>query len=120
MTARTARKSATAIQPAQSGPRLSLGARLLRAATSPQAKTAYVVIGALGLTALAVAVVGPRRIERQVIRPIRGRVGQQAERLWDEARPLRAQIATLFDSAGAGREQLVRSFQSWIGHFHAS
>jgi hypothetical protein len=34
---------------------------------------------------------------------------------------LRQQIASLFQSATpSGRERLVRSFQSWIGHFHAT
>jgi NAD/NADP transhydrogenase alpha subunit len=100
----------------------SLTASLIRCATSREAKMAYVAIGAIGLTALAVAIVGPRRIEQQVIRPIRGRVGQEAERLWSESRPLREQFAQLVQSAGstAGRERLVRSFQSWIGHFRAT
>jgi len=103
----------------------SLAANLIRCATSREAKIAYVAIGTIGLTALAVAIIGPRRIEQQVIRPIRGRVGQvgqEAERLWSESRPLREQFADLFQSAGssAGRERLVRSFQSWIGHFRAT
>ena len=100
----------------------SLVGGLVRAATSREAKIAYVTIGAIGLTALAVAIIGPRRIEQQVIRPIRGRVGQEAERLWSQSQPLREQIADLVQSAGsgAGRERLVRSFQSWIGHFRAT
>lgn len=103
----------------------TLAAGLLRCATSREAKIAYVAIGVIGLSALAVAIIGPRRIEQQVIRPIRGRVGQvgqEAERLWSESRPLREQFAELVQSAGtaSGRERLVRSFQSWIGHFRAT
>ena len=100
----------------------TLAAGLLRCATSREAKIAYVAIGVIGLSALAVAIIGPRRIEQQVIRPIRGRVGQEAERLWSESRPLREQFAELVQSAGTatGRERLVRSFQSWIGHFRAT
>ncbi len=100
----------------------TLAASLLRCATSREAKIAYVAIGVIGLSALAVAIIGPRRIEQQVIRPIRGRVGQEAERLWSESRPLREQFAELVQSAGSasGRERLVRSFQSWIGHFRAT
>jgi hypothetical protein len=101
-------------------PRTGLAATMVRAATSPQAKMVYVVVGTMGLAALAVAIIGPKRIEREVIRPLRGRVGEEAEKLWTESRPLRAQIASLFDTAGEGRERLVRNFQSWIGHFHAS
>ncbi|HEY0266253.1 MAG TPA: hypothetical protein VGC16_05835 [Rhizomicrobium sp.] len=94
---------------------------LVRLATGPTARTAYVLIGAAGLAALAVAIVGPRRIERDVIKPLRNAIEPQAEKLWAEARPLREQIASLFHNATpSGRERLVKSFQSWIGHFHAT
>ena len=110
----------------------SLIATVSRIALSRQARTAYVVLGTAGLAALAVAVVGPKRIERDVIKPLRGAIEPQAEKLWGaiepqaeklwaESRPLRDQIAGLFKSATpSGREQLARSFQSWIGHFHAT
>ena len=100
---------------------LSWSDRLMRLAVSRPARTAYVVIGTAGLAALAVALIGPRRIEREVIKPLRSAIEPQADRLWAESRPLREQIAGLFRSASpAGRERLVRSFQSWIGHFHAT
>lgn len=99
----------------------SLSARVLRAALSRPAITAYVVIGAAGLAALAVTLIGPKKLERQVLKPLRNAIEPQAERLWAESRPLREQIAGLFRSASpAGRERLVKSFQSWIGHFHAT
>ena len=99
----------------------SLSGRLLRLAASPAARTAYVVIGTAGLAALAVALIGPRRLEREVLRPLRSAIEPQAEKLWSESRPLRDQIAAVFRSASpGGRERLVRSFQSWIGHFHAT
>ena len=99
----------------------SLSGKLLRLALSRPARTAYVVIGTAGLAALAVALIGPQKLERQVLKPLRSAIEPQAERLWAEARPLREQIAGLFQSAGpSGRERLVRSFQSWIGHFHAT
>lgn len=99
----------------------SLSGRLLRLAASPAARTAYVVIGTAGLAALAIALIGPRRLEREVLRPLRGAIEPQAEKLWSESRPLRDQIAGVFRSASpSGRERLVRSFQSWIGHFHAT
>ena len=100
---------------------LSWSNRLMRLAVSRPARTAYIVIGTAGLAALAVAMIGPRRIEREVIKPLRSAIEPQADRLWAESRPLREQIAGLFRSASpAGRERLVRSFQSWIGHFHAT
>ena len=94
---------------------------LSRIAHSPQARTAYYVLGTAGLMALAVAIVGPKRLERDVIKPLRSAIEPQAEKLWADSQPLRAQIADLFKSATpGGRERLVRSFQSWIGHFHAT
>jgi hypothetical protein len=100
----------------------SLSARIARAAASPAARTAYIVLGSVGLAALAVAVVGPKRINQQVLKPIGGAVGDQAEKLWDESRGLRRQVAGLFERASspAGREKLVRNFQSWAGHFRAT
>ena len=94
---------------------------LSRLALSRPARTAYYVLGTAGLAALTVALIGPKRLEREVIKPLRGAIEPQAEKLWAESRPLREQIAGLFKSASpSGRERLVRSFQSWIGHFHAT
>jgi hypothetical protein len=101
--------------------RSSLGVTLTRLALSRPARAAYVTIGAVGLAALAVALVGPKRIERDVIKPLRGAIEPQADRLWAQAQPLREQIAGLFESAPvSGRAKLVKSLQSWIGHFHAT
>ena len=92
-----------------------------RVAMSRPARTAYYVIGTAGLAALAVALIGPQRLERDVIKPLRGAIEPRAEKLWADSKPLREQIAGLFKSATpSGRERLVRSFQSWIGHFHAT
>lgn len=94
---------------------------LLRAAGTRTARTALVLIGTAGLAALAVAIVGPKRLEREVIKPLRGAIEPQAEKLWADSRPLREQIAGLFkDATPSGRRKLVRNFQSWIGHFHAT
>ena len=99
----------------------SLTTNLMKLAGSRPARTAFAVIGTVGLTALAVALVGPKRVEQDVIRPLRGKLEPQAEKLWADSKPLREQIAGLFHAASpTGRERLVRSFQSWIGHFHAT
>ena len=106
---------------AKSSSRSSLAANISRVALSRPARAAYIVLGTAGLAALAVALVGPKRLEREVLKPLRGVIEPQAEKLWADAKPLREQIAGLFKSASpSGRERLVRSFQSWIGHFHAS
>jgi hypothetical protein len=104
--------------PANKSSRISTLSRIVN---SRQARTAYYVLGTAGLVALAVAIVGPKRLERDVIKPLRNAIEPQAEKLWADSRPLREQIADLFKSASPnGRERLVRSFQSWIGHFHAT
>ncbi|MFO1246808.1 MAG: hypothetical protein U1E93_00995 [Alphaproteobacteria bacterium] len=99
----------------------SLGESILRTVNTKTARTALVLIGTAGLAALAVAIVGPKRIEKEVIKPLRGAIEPQAEKIWADSKPLREQIAGLFKSATpTGRERLVRNFQSWIGHFHAT
>jgi hypothetical protein len=99
----------------------SLTTSLVRAALSPTARIAYVAIGTVGLAALTVALVGPKRIEREVLKPLRGAIEPQAEKLWSDSRQLREQIAGLFRRATpTAREKLARNFQSWIGHFHAT
>lgn len=106
---------------AKSSSRSSLTASISRIALSRPARAAYVVLGTAGLAAIAVAIIGPKRLERDVLKPLRGVIEPQAEKLWEDSRPLRDQIAGLFQSANpSGRERLVRSFQSWIGHFHAT
>jgi len=102
-------------------PAQSLSSSLLKLAGSRPARAALATIGTIGLTALAVAFVGPKRIQQDVITPLRGKLEPQAEKLWADSKPVREQIAGMFQSASpAGRERLVRSFQSWIGHFHAT
>lgn len=101
--------------------RPSLTTSISRVAMSQPARTAYYIIGTAGLAALAVALIGPKRLQHDVIKPLRGAIEPQAEKLWADSRPLREQIAGMFKSASPmGREKLVRSFQSWIGHFHAT
>jgi hypothetical protein len=99
----------------------SLAAKLISLANTRTARTAFVVIGTAGLAALAVAVVGPKRLEKDVIHPMRSAIEPQAEKLWAEVKPLRDQIAGLFqNTTPTGRKRLARSLQSWIGHFHAT
>jgi hypothetical protein len=93
---------------------------VLRAVSSQPARTAYVVLGTLGLVALAVAVVGPRRMRHEILEPLRDAIEPHAEKAWAEAAPLRDQIASLFDRVSPdGKKQLARNFQGWVGHFGA-
>ena len=100
----------------------TLKTRIYRAATSPAAKATYIAVGTAGLAALAIAAFGPRRFQREIVRPMRDTVSDQAAKLWNDAKPLRTQLSGLIDSAAteSGREKLIRSFQSWIGHFKAT
>jgi hypothetical protein len=99
--------------------------RKARASTHPlqrlgtPAKAVLIAAGTLGLAAVAVAIIGPRRLQREVLPSLKKAVALQAEKLWDQARPVRAQLASLFRHAGNEREKLARDLQSWIGHFRA-
>jgi len=95
--------------------------RLARVAASPQARAVFVGVGTVGLAALGIALFGPKRFNNQIVQPVRQAMGEQAERLWDDSKPLREEIGKLVDRAQneASRADLVRSFQSWIGHFRA-
>jgi hypothetical protein len=96
--------------------------QFMRAATSPAAKAAYTVVGSIGLAALAIAIFGPKRFERQVLKPVQSKVSDQAAQLWNDSKPLREQIGRLFErvQSQSGREKLIRSFQGWMGHFRAT
>jgi hypothetical protein len=102
--------------------RTNLKNPLIAAATGRAAKAAYVVIGAAGLAALAVAIFGPKRFQHKVLKPVQGAVSDQASQLWADSRALREQIGRLFARVQnqASREKLARGFQSWIGHFRAT
>jgi len=90
-------------------------------ATSRPARVFYVVVGTAGLIALAVALVGPKRIERKVYRPLMDVVEPRAGKLWADTRPVREQIAALLENVSpSGRARLVSSLQSWIGRFTAN
>lgn len=85
-------------------------------------RAAALVIGVVGLAALAMAIAGPRRLRVAALAPVGDAVSDQAEKLWLESRPLRVQLGRLIQEATSesGREKLVRSLQSWIGHFKAT
>ena len=93
---------------------------VLRLASPPTVKAALVVVGALGLAVLALAMVGPKRVRRKTLQPIGDALETHFEKAWDEVRPIRDQIAALFEQAGPeSRKEMARKLQSWIGHFRA-
>jgi hypothetical protein len=90
-----------------------------RRAFSPAVRTALILAGTAGLVALAVAIVGSKRIRHEMIE-LRDAIEPPAEKAWAAARPMRDQIDALFDKASPeGRKALARSLQSWIGHSRA-
>ena len=114
------RRRATKTVAHRSRPKRSLAGALSRAAASKPAKATYVAVGTIGLAALAVAILGPRRLKQQVFKPLQNAMVPQAEKLWDQARPVRSQLAGILRRAGTEREKLAGDLQSWIGHFRAS
>lgn len=64
------------------------------------AKAVLIAAGTLGLAAVAVAIIGPRRLQREVLPSLQKAVAPQAEKLWEQAQPVRAQLAGLFRRAG--------------------
>lgn len=86
---------------------------------NPLVKTGLIVLGTAALAALAAAV-GPKRMEREVYRPLRDALEPQVDRITSEAGALRDQITDLFEkTAPEGRKRLARNLESWIGHFRA-
>jgi NAD/NADP transhydrogenase alpha subunit len=102
--------------------RANLKNQLVRAATGRTAKTAYALIGTAGLAALAIAIFGPRRFQREILAPVQNKVSEQASQVWADSQGLRQQIGDFFGRVQnqASREKLARGFQSWIGHFRAT
>ena len=96
--------------------------QFIQAATGRTAITTYAVVGTIGLAALAIAIFGPKRFQREILSPAQSKISDQASQLWADARPVREQIGRMFDGvkSQSGREKLAKSFQSWIGHFRAT
>src|SRR5690349_9822711 len=82
ITPMTARRRVPAHRPPRQG------GVFYRVATSPAARAAMVGVAAVGLTALAIAIFGPRRFQQVVVQPARSAIADQTERLWAEAQPL--------------------------------
>jgi hypothetical protein len=111
-----ARGAARRTRPA---PRSSLTAFPLRAA--------FVVVGVVGLAALGIALLGPRRIRDEIIRPIAevtyapvaAAVGPQADRAWAETRAWRDRVGRILDSINTSevREMVASRLAQWIERF---
>ena len=90
-------------------------------------RTAFVVVGVVGLAALGVALFGPRRLRDEIIRPISSAayvpiaaaVAPQADRVWAETRAWRDRVGRILDSVNTSevRELVADRLAQWIERF---
>ena len=90
-------------------------------------RTAFVVVGVLGLAALGISLFGPRRFRDEVIRPIgaatyvplAAAVAPQADRVWEETRAWRDRVGRILDTINTEevRELVAGRLSQWIERF---
>ena len=90
-------------------------------------RTAFVVVGVVGLAALGVALLGPRRLRDDVIRPISSAtyvqiaaaVAPQADRVWAETRAWRDRVGRILESINTAevRDLVAGRLAQWIERF---
>lgn len=90
-------------------------------------RTAFVVVGVLGLAAIGISLFGPRRFRDEVIRPIgaatyvpiAAAVAPQADRVWEETRAWRDRVGRILESINTEevRELVARRLSQWIDRF---
>jgi hypothetical protein len=90
-------------------------------------RTAFVVVGVLGLAALGISLFGPRRFRDEVIRPIgaatyvplAAAVAPQADRVWEETRAWRDRVGRILESINTEevRELVAGRLSQWIERF---
>lgn len=90
-------------------------------------RTAFVVVGVVGLAALGVALFGPRRLRDEVIRPITSAtyvpiaaaVAPQADRVWAETRAWRDRVGRILESINTAevRDLVASRLAQWIERF---
>ena len=90
-------------------------------------RTAFVVVGVVGLAALGVALIGPRRFRDEIIRPIgsaayvpiAAAVAPQADRVWAETQAWRDRVGRILDSVNTAevRELVAGRLAQWVERF---
>ena len=102
-----------------------------KGAISPLARfplrTAFVVVGVVGLASLGVALFGPRRLRDDFIRPITSAtyvpiaaaVAPQADRVWAETRAWRDRVGHILESINTAevRDLVAGRLAQWIERF---
>jgi hypothetical protein len=98
-------------------PTVSLG----HFAANPVVRAGLIVLGTAALVAVAATIFGPKRMEREVYRPLRDAIEPQVDKLAAEAGALRDQVTELFEkTAPESRNRLARTIEGWIRHFRAN
>jgi hypothetical protein len=96
----------------------SSSASIGRLVVNPVVRVGLIVLSTAAVAALAAAVVGPKRMEREVYRPLRDAIEPQVDKLAAEAGALRDQVTEIFErTAPESRKRLARTIEGWIGHF---
>ena len=90
-------------------------------------RAAFVVVGVVGLAALGVALIGPRRLRDEIIRPISNAtyvpiaaaVAPQADRVWAETQAWRDRVGRILDSINTSevRELVASRLAQWVERF---
>jgi len=90
-------------------------------------RTAFVVAGVIGLAALGIALLGPRRFRDEIVRPIgalayeplAAAVAPQADRAWAETRAWRDRVGRILESINTAevRDQVASRLSDWIERF---
>ncbi len=93
----------------------------------PAVRTAIVVAGVAGLAALAVAILGQRKVRDDFVRrleavswePLTAAVAPQADRIWADTRPWRDQVTRLLSSINTEevRDLVAQRLSQWMERF---
>ena len=73
-----------------------------------------------GLAALAIAIFGPKRFQREILKPVQNAVGDQASQLWADLARQCANRSVAWSAAPkvpSGRDHRYKTFKVGFGHF---
>ncbi len=95
----------------------------------PLVRTVAIAVGIVGLAALAVALVGPKRVRDELLAPISNAtwvpltaaVTPQAERAWAETRPWRDRLSSILSSVNTEevRSLVAERLSHWVERFRS-
>lgn len=90
-------------------------------------RSVFIAAGVIGLAALGIALLGPRRFRDEFIKPIgalayeplAAAVAPQADRAWEETRAWRERVGRILESINTAevRDQVAARLTKWIERF---